>query len=73
MAMNPQGQIESNYDETVDNFDSMDLKPELLRGEFPVRCQDIIFVLTFSSQVSMLTGERNLHDLLNKAIVLTIM
>jgi len=25
-------QIESNYDETVDNFDSMDLKPELLRG-----------------------------------------
>lgn len=35
-AMNPQGQIESNYDETVDNFDSMDLKPELLRGEFLV-------------------------------------
>jgi hypothetical protein len=28
-----QGQIESNYDETVDNFDSMDLKPDLLRGE----------------------------------------
>jgi len=28
-----QGQIESNYDETVDNFDSMDLKPELLRGK----------------------------------------
>jgi translation initiation factor 4A len=27
-----EGQIESNYDETVDNFDSMDLKPELLRG-----------------------------------------
>ena len=25
-------QIESNYDETVDNFDSMDLKAELLRG-----------------------------------------
>jgi translation initiation factor 4A len=27
-----EGQIESNYDETVDNFDSMELKPELLRG-----------------------------------------
>lgn len=25
-------QIDSNYDETVDNFDAMDLKPELLRG-----------------------------------------
>jgi len=25
-------QIESNYDETVDNFDAMDLKAELLRG-----------------------------------------
>lgn len=32
--INKQGQIESNYDETVDNFDSMDLKPELLRGTF---------------------------------------
>ena len=27
-------QIESNYDETVDSFDSMDLKAELLRGTF---------------------------------------
>jgi translation initiation factor 4A len=27
------GQIESNYDETVDSFDEMNLKPELLRGE----------------------------------------
>lgn len=55
-----QGQIESNYDETVDNFDSMDLKPELLRGGFSesspstvlpsTHCQDdIIFMLTFSS------------------------
>lgn len=26
------GQIESNYDEITDSFDSMDLKPELLRG-----------------------------------------
>jgi translation initiation factor 4A len=26
------GQIESNYDETVDSFDEMNLKPELLRG-----------------------------------------
>ena len=25
-------QIESNYDETTDSFDAMDLKPELLRG-----------------------------------------
>ena len=24
--------IESNYDETTDSFDAMDLKPELLRG-----------------------------------------
>jgi hypothetical protein len=28
----PTGQIESNYDEVTDSFDSMDLKPELLRG-----------------------------------------
>ncbi|KAK7203086.1 ATP-dependent RNA helicase eIF4A [Myxozyma melibiosi] len=27
-------QIESNYDEVVDEFDAMDLKPELLRGIF---------------------------------------
>ncbi len=26
------GQIESNYDETVDSFDTMNLKSELLRG-----------------------------------------
>lgn len=26
------GLIESNYDEITDSFDSMDLKPELLRG-----------------------------------------
>lgn len=26
------GQIESNYDEITDSFDSMDLKAELLRG-----------------------------------------
>ncbi|KFY14646.1 hypothetical protein V491_05959 [Pseudogymnoascus sp. VKM F-3775] len=30
----PEGQIESNYDETVDSFDTMDLKPELLRGVY---------------------------------------
>lgn len=30
----PTGQIESNYDETVDSFDTMNLKPELLRGMF---------------------------------------
>lgn len=28
------GQIESNYDEVTDSFDSMDLKSELLRGRF---------------------------------------
>ncbi len=28
-----QSQIESNYDETVDSFDEMNLKPELLRGK----------------------------------------
>ncbi|KAL4795496.1 hypothetical protein BDV19DRAFT_165978 [Aspergillus venezuelensis] len=27
-------QIESNYDEITDSFDSMDLKPELLRGVY---------------------------------------
>jgi len=30
----PEGQIESNYDETVDSFDAMELKPELLRGVY---------------------------------------
>ncbi|KAK5790234.1 hypothetical protein VI817_007521 [Penicillium citrinum] len=30
----PEGQIESNYDEITDSFDSMDLKPELLRGVY---------------------------------------
>jgi translation initiation factor 4A len=30
----PEGQIESNYDETVDSFDDMKLKPELLRGKY---------------------------------------
>ena len=29
------GQIESNYDETVDSFDDMNLKSELLRGTLP--------------------------------------
>ncbi|KAF3938379.1 hypothetical protein ABW19_dt0208097 [Dactylella cylindrospora] len=28
----PEGQIEGNWDEVVDSFDSMNLKPELLRG-----------------------------------------
>lgn len=28
-----QSQIESNYDETVDSFDEMNLRPELLRGK----------------------------------------
>jgi translation initiation factor 4A len=28
----PEGQIESNYDETVDSFDDMNLRSELLRG-----------------------------------------
>ncbi|KAM5514717.1 ATP-dependent RNA helicase eIF4A (DEAD/DEAH box helicase) [Fusarium oxysporum f. sp. phaseoli] len=30
----PEGQIESNYDETVDSFDDMNLKSELLRGVY---------------------------------------
>ncbi|KAF2224378.1 P-loop containing nucleoside triphosphate hydrolase protein [Elsinoe ampelina] len=30
----PEGQIESNYDETTDSFDAMNLKPELLRGVY---------------------------------------
>jgi superfamily II DNA/RNA helicase len=28
------GQIESNYDETTDSFDAMNLRPELLRGVY---------------------------------------
>ena len=28
------GQIESNYDETTDSFDAMNLKPDLLRGVY---------------------------------------
>lgn len=28
-----QSQIESNYDETVDSFDEMNLRSELLRGK----------------------------------------
>ena len=28
------GQIESNYDETTDSFDAMNLKSELLRGVY---------------------------------------
>ncbi len=31
------GQIESNYDGTVDSFDDMNLKAELLRGRQPLR------------------------------------
>ena len=30
--MEPDGIIESNYDEVVDNFDDMNLKEDLLRG-----------------------------------------
>lgn len=29
-----EGEIESNWDQVVDNFDNMDLKPELLRGVY---------------------------------------
>ena len=36
MKLYPAGQIESNYDETVDSFDTMNLKPELLRGVFEI-------------------------------------
>jgi translation initiation factor 4A len=30
----PEGQIESSFDEVVDSFDAMNLKPELLRGVY---------------------------------------
>ncbi|KAI9830802.1 MAG: translation initiation factor eIF4A [Phylliscum demangeonii] len=30
----PEGQIESNYDETTDSFDAMNLDPQLLRGVY---------------------------------------
>ncbi|TFY67434.1 hypothetical protein EVG20_g3952 [Dentipellis fragilis] len=30
----PEGEIESNWDQIVDNFDNMELKPELLRGVY---------------------------------------
>lgn len=72
--MNPQGQIESNYDETVDNFDSMDLKPELLRGEFLVftvrsQSKDICADIFIPGIYAYGWGNR---DPLNKAIILTI-
>lgn len=28
------GQIETNYDEVVNSFDDLNLKPDLLRGKF---------------------------------------
>jgi hypothetical protein len=37
------GQIESNYDETVDSFDDMNLKPELLRGEQLLRASNLVW------------------------------
>jgi translation initiation factor 4A len=30
----PEVEIESNWDQIVDNFDNMDLRPELLRGVY---------------------------------------
>lgn len=44
------GQIESNYDETTDSFDSMNLKAELLRGTLECIDQD----------PQMLTSQRRL-------------
>ena len=38
MKLGLAGQIESNYDETVDSFDTMNLKPELLRGTIQNTC-----------------------------------
>ena len=36
MKISLAGQIESSNDETVDSFDMMNLKPELLRGTFEI-------------------------------------
>ena len=33
-----EGEIESNWDQVVDNFDNMNLKPELLRGIYAYGC-----------------------------------
>lgn len=43
-----EGLIESNYDEVVDSFDNMDLKPELLRGIYAYGWVYIDYTLYFT-------------------------
>lgn len=44
-GMDPDGVIESNWEEVVDNFDDMNLKEELLRGKEKIICVSISFCL----------------------------
>lgn len=48
-GMDPDGIIESNWEEVVDNFDDMNLKEELLRGK------ERVFVLFVFSQSHLST------------------
>ena len=42
VAIDPEGLIESNYDKVTDNFDEMNLREDLLRGNVSV-CQCLLF------------------------------
>ena len=46
-----EGLIESNYDEVVDSFDNMDLKPELLRGIYAYGWVHIDYTLYYTHTV----------------------
>lgn len=46
--MDPDGVIESNWEEVVDNFDDMNLKEELLRGKDRISCTIVFCLLTMS-------------------------
>ena len=48
VAIDPEGLIESNYDKVTDNFDEMNLREDLLRGELRVCQCPISFYLKFS-------------------------
>lgn len=44
LNVNNEGLIESNYDEVIDNFDHMNLKPELLRGIYSYGLVSFVFI-----------------------------
>lgn len=45
--MDPDGIIESNWEEVVDNFDDMNLKEELLRGKERIFARLSVFHVVF--------------------------